>query len=222
MAAATQKTKWRRLVKKQLFASGLPTDNEMSYRQYVNVIYQVSMFNDLGDDIYKIERKTLLNHLHQYLSKKSIYPWEQDLILYTSAILMDATEGKTTPAFQGASLFCGECSLPVKINAKGDRYVCPHCNAQVKSGPNKIPLGIPVLQDIRNARNRLHLRMDALMGRHKKSSMIRDQYYRGIAELLSTPYELTHIGLITSKIDIAKWDIAIDYLVTATQQREVS
>lgn len=222
MAAATQKTKWRRLVKKQLVASSLPTENEMSYRQYVNVIYRVANYNSLGDDLYKIERKKLIACLHKYMDKKSVLPWEQDLTFYTSALLMDATEEKLTPAFQGASLFCGECYLPVKINQNGSRYVCAHCNAQVKAGPNRFPLGIPVLQEMRHERNRLHLRMDSIMGHHKKIASMRDKYYRELANVLDMPYELVHIGLITTQSDVVKWDLAMDFIINALslQSRE--
>lgn len=212
MAAATARTKWRRLVKTQLKTSDLPIINEMFYRQYVNVIYQIAINNNFGKDIFRIERMKLLSCLHLHLSNQEAFSWEQDLILYTASLLMDNTEGKISPAFQGASLICGECLLPVKINNDGTRYVCAHCNAQVKAGPNRIPLGIPASQEIRFQRNRLHQKLDTVMGYRKKIPVMRDKYYRRIAEILDIPYELTHIGFVINKKDVFLWDLAIDSL----------
>lgn len=215
MAAATPLTKWRRLIKKQLAFSNLPTSNEMFYRQYVNIIFNIAASYELGDDIFKIERARLLPAIHNYFLKQQALPWEKDIILYSAALLLDATENKKSPAFQGASLLCGECSLPVKINENGTRYVCPHCNAQVKSGPNKIPLGIPVLQELRIERNRLHERLDSIMKGHKAIPVMRDKYYRELAYLLNKPYECTHIGLITTKAEVIKWDLAMDFIINS-------
>jgi len=212
MVAATQKTKWRRLVKKQLSKSNLPIENEMFYRQYVNVIYEASKNFKLGNEIYRIERKKLFTCLHKYLGRNPVLSLNQDLILYTAALLMDYTEGKKTPCFQGASLICGECLLPVKISNNGKRYVCPHCNAQVNAGPNRMPLGIPASQKIRSERNRLHTRLDSVMGYRKKIAILRDKYYRQVACFLDKPYELTHIGFVVNKSDVILWDLAIDHI----------
>ncbi|MBD0788043.1 hypothetical protein HUO09_16945 [Vibrio sp. Y2-5] len=214
MAPAKPVTKWRRTIKQQLEKSKLATSNEMAYRSYVSIIHRLSMSNKLGEDLSNISRPILFRHIREFLANNVSQPWEADVLWYTANLLMDASEGIDSPPFQGASMVCGECGLPAKLNDELDRYVCPYCNAQAKAGPNRIPIAIPASNEIRDERVRLHERLSNVIGNGVKNANVRDLYYRKIASLINKPIENTHIGYITTIYDVALWDMAIDALST--------
>lgn len=229
MAPAKPVTKWKRIVRKQLMLSNLPTSNQYAYSKYVDLIYKVALNNGLDDDAFRIERHALFSCLTGYMNstqgfrkEKAYLRWEHDLIWYTAALLMDGTEGNLSPPFPGTSMECGACGLPVKINAQRSRYVCLHCNAQSTAGPNGIPVGVPVLSDIRRERERLHERLNGLMGGNKTDSTKRNLFYQKMAMLMNKPIHLTHIGLLLNYGDIQLWDLALDSLQTMIENKEWS
>lgn len=206
MAPAKPITKWRRTIRLQLNASKLPISNEMAYRQYVNVVFNACQAYGLSENIHEISRTELHTALNAYLNVSSALDWEKDVTWYVVQLLMDYCEGEITPPFQGASMSCGDCGFPVKINKERSRYTCPCCNAQVRSGENAIPIGIPTNSEIRHERARLHKRLDKLT----ESKASKDAIYRSVAMIQKKPVEIAHIGYITNKDEVSLWDESFD------------
>lgn len=217
MAPAKPITKWRRTIRLQLNASNLPVNNEMAYRQYVNVVFNASQLYGLSENLNEISRAELHAAIHAYLNASYALDWEKDVVWYVVQLLMDHIDGDITPPFQGASMTCGDCGFPVKINNDRSRYTCPCCNAQVRSGENAIPIGIPTNTEIRKERARLHQRLETLIANKASKNAI----YRSVSIIQKKPVELTHIGYITTKDEVSLWDDSFDTIHAHIQAQKL-
>ncbi|PSU31790.1 zinc-finger-containing protein [Photobacterium lutimaris] len=203
MAPAKPRTKWRKAIARQLEFSDLPTENQMAYRQYASVLFDIA--NSIGiTDVTSLTDDFITKSFHILESYKPV-TWERDIAMYVCQLLVDHAQQRKSPPFAGAEMSCFECGSTTKMT--GERYICPVCDASALCGPNSLPLGIPVRSQIRAERRLLHERLDDLIQNHQVS---RRYAYAKLAAIMGINLELTHIGLVCDYGDVATWHNAMD------------
>ncbi|MDN2483950.1 hypothetical protein [Vibrio agarivorans] len=201
----TSEREWRKIAKTQLALSGLPTVNEMEYRPYLTILFNLSLAKFGHSDYAKINIGILQAEVQCFTEQNRGSSHQPSLLWYALALLNDYLNQRKSNPFMGTVMDCGSCGASCFYHEESNRYSCCMCEASAEAGANRLPRAIPVIHSIRIERVRLHKRLDDLY----VTSSERFKFYSHIASYLKQPLEHTHIGQVCSAEDVEAWDKAI-------------
>lgn len=200
---ASNKTLWRRAIKRQLEHSELPLESDNRLRDYAEVLFNLSSSKKLET----LDCNLVLT-AESAIREFAMQEHEKFLLRYTANLLMDHINGRESAPIKGLTITCGNCGCQCSRSASGSHYICSLCSARAQSDAGGVPLGIPVLAKMGSERSNLHNRLDKLWKNRSERSML----YFEISKFLQKPIQQTHIGYVCTDNEVTNWHQAIDHV----------
>lgn len=202
---SNEKKRWRRAIRNQLTHSSLSLSADMTLREYSEVLYNFTRNIDLK--VEDIDR-TIINLAESIIAKFPMQEHEKTLLRYTATLLLEHVTGKISKPIENLYVNCGHCGAPTCLSKSGTNFICEICFARSTANDAGLPIGIPVQDDIRNERTRLHEQLDRLWNTKSERAFL----YNKLAKALDIPVGKAHIGNICSMQEAESWDKAIKSL----------